>query len=75
MEPEKDIRYFLHYLSTVCNQQMVAIQQENRDVEQRLAVLLNIYHHAISKIALLQTVNADVIKSCTGTYIVSIQYV
>lgn len=75
MAPEKEIQYFLHYLSNVCNEQMHKIQKENTNVEQRLAILLTVYHHAISKIAILQTVNTDVIQSCTGKYINSIQCV
>lgn len=75
MEPEKEIQHFLHYLSNTCNEQMHKIQEENTNVEQRLATLLAVYHHAISKIAMLQTVNADVIRSCTPVYIMSIKHV
>jgi hypothetical protein len=75
MEPEKEIQHFLHYLSNVCNEQMHKIQEENVNVEKRLATLLSVYHHAISKIAILQTVNTDVIQSCTGNYILSIRHI
>jgi len=75
MEPEKAIQHFLHHLSNTCNEQMHKIQEENINVEQRLATLLTVYHHAISKIAILQTVNADVIQSCGPTYIMSIKHV
>ena len=75
MESEKAIQHFLHYLSNTCNEQMHKIQEENINVEQRLVTLLTVYHHAISKIAMLQTVNADVIQSCVPTYIMSIKHV
>jgi hypothetical protein len=75
MKPEKAIQHFLHYLSSTCNEQMHKIQEENINVEQRLATLLTVYHHTISKIAMLQTVNADVIQSCAPAYIVSIKHV
>ena len=75
LPPEVAIQHFLHYLSNECNAQVSKIQQENVDVEKRLAMILKVYHHAITNLAYLQNVNTAAIYPAQEFYTYMIRYI
>jgi hypothetical protein len=75
LPPEVAIQHFMQNLSDKCSARALEIQAENRNVEKRLAMLLTLYHHAITKLSKLQQVNSTAIKHGQTFYINLIKHI